>query len=85
MTLTGLDCTSSAAPAKKRTATSDLIDVVDRVVGSSPGSLSNESSPKTDFIPEPRAETLPPSNYGRKRARVERDNHVSWDKIVFLI
>ena len=56
---------------------------VDRVVGSSPSSLSNESSPETAFIPEPRAETLPPSKYRRKRARVERDNYVSWDKIAF--
>ena len=58
-------------------------DVVDRVVGSSPSSLSDESSPETDFIPEPRAETLPPSKYGRKRARVERDDYVSWETIVF--
>ena len=58
-------------------------DVVDRVVGSSPSSSSNESSPETDFIPEPCVETLPTSKYGRKRARVERDNYVSWDKIVF--
>jgi len=59
-------------------------DVLDRVVGSDPSSLSDESSPETDFIPEPRAETLPPSKYGRKRALVERDNYVySWDKIVF--
>ena len=55
-------------------------DVVDRVVGSSLGSLSEESSPETDFIPDPRAET---SKYGRKRTRVERDNYVSWEKIVF--
>ena len=55
-------------------------DVVDRVVGSSPSSLSEESSSETDFIPEPRAET---SKYGRKRARVERHNYVSWEKIVF--
>ena len=54
-------------------------DVVDRVVGSSSSSLSDESSPETDFIPEPGAET---SKYGRKRARVERDNYVSWEKIV---
>ena len=54
------------------------------VVGSSPSSSSNESSPETDFIPEPCVETLPTSKYGRKRARVERDNYVSWDKIVFL-
>ena len=55
-------------------------DVVDRVVGSSSSSLSDESSLETDFIPEPRVET---SNYGRKRARVERDDYVSWEKIVF--
>ena len=36
-------------------------DVVDQVVGSSPCSLSKESSPATDFIPEPCAET---SRYG---------------------
>ena len=39
-------------------------DEVDRVVGSSPSSSSNESSPETDFIQEPRAETLPLSKYG---------------------
>ena len=55
-------------------------DVIDRVVGSS---SSNESSPETDFLPEPDAEILPTSKYGRKRARVERDSYVSWDKIVF--
>ena len=36
-------------------------DIVDQVVGSSPCSLSEESSPETDFIPEPCAET---SRYG---------------------
>ena len=46
-------------------------DVVDRVVDSSPS--SDESSPETDFMPEPRAETLPPSKYGRGQTRVERD------------
>ena len=60
-------------------------DVVDRVVGSSPSSLSDESSPETVFIPEPRAETLPPSKYGRRRVRVERNEYVSWEKIVFDI
>ena len=55
-------------------------DVVDRVFGSSSSSSSDESSPATDFIPEPRAET---SKYGRMRALVERDNYVSWEKIVF--
>ena len=58
-------------------------NVVDWVVGSSPSSSSNESSPETDFIPEPSAETLPQSKYERERARVERDSYVGWDKIVF--
>ena len=49
-------------------------DVIDRVVGSTLRSLSDKSTPKTDFIPEPRAETLLPSKYGRKRVRVERDD-----------
>ena len=57
--------------------------IVDRVVGSSPSSSSDESSPETDFLPEPGAETLPTSKHGRKRARVERNNYVSWDKTVF--
>ena len=65
--------TSSLSEVK----TDSQSDVVDRVVGSS---LSEESSPETDFIPEPRAET---SKYGQTRTRVERDNYVSWDKIVF--
>ena len=60
-------------------------DVIDRVVGSSPSTLSDESSLETDFIPESRAETLPPSKYGRERARVERDDYISWEKAVFLI
>ena len=33
-------------------------DAVDRVVGLSPSSPSNESSTETDFIPEPRAQIL---------------------------
>ena len=45
-------------------------DMVDRVVGSSPSSSRDESSPEADFLPEPGAETLPTSKYGRKRARV---------------
>ena len=49
-------------------------DVIDRVVGSTLRSLSDKSTPKTYFIPEPRAETLLPSKYGRKRVRVERDD-----------
>ena len=32
-------------------------DAVDRVVGSSPSSLSDDFSAETDFTPEPRAET----------------------------
>ena len=51
-------------------------DEVDRVAGSSLSSLSNESSQETVFIPEPRAKTLPPSKYGRRRARVERNDYV---------
>ena len=43
-------------------------------------------SMETDFIPESHAETLPPSKYGRKRARIERDNCVSRaGQDVFLI
>ncbi|CAH3146379.1 unnamed protein product [Porites lobata] len=59
----------------------------DSVFGTSAAGISEsaspeneESSPETDFIPEPRAET---SKYGRKRTRVKRDNYVSWEKIVF--
>ena len=56
-------------------------DAVDRVVVSSSSSLNDESSPHSDFIPEPCQETLHPSKYGRKRARAERDDCVSWEKI----
>lgn len=56
-------------------------DVIERVVGSSSSSLSDESSP--DNLPEPCPETLPASRYGRKRARVQRDDYVSWENIVF--
>ena len=52
-------------------------DAVDRVVGSIPSSLNDEWSLETNFIPEPRAELLPPSKYGRRRAQVERDDYVS--------
>ena len=41
--------------------------------------VASESSPETNFIPKPCAETLPPWKYGRKRARVERDDYVSWN------
>ena len=58
-------------------------DAVDRVVVSSSSSLNDESSSHSDFIPEPCQETLPPSKYGRKRARFERDDCVSWEKITF--
>ena len=58
-------------------------DVVDRFFGSSPSTLSDESSPETEFIPEPRAETLPPSKYERKQARAERGDYDSWEKTVF--
>ena len=80
--------TTSAAPVEKswmqQQVTSSLSevktdsqsDVVDRVVGSRQSSSSNESSPETDFIPELRVETLPPSKW------VERYNYVGWYKIV---
>ena len=55
-------------------------DVVDRAVGSSPCSLSDEVSPESDFIPELHTET---SKYGRKWAQVKKDNYVSREKIVF--
>ena len=47
-------------------------DVVDRVVGSSPSSLGDESSPETDFIPEParkhyRCQNMEEGGYGRER------------------
>ena len=58
-------------------------DAVDRVVVSSSSSLNDESSPQSDFIPEPCQETLLPSKYGRKQARAERDDYVSWEKITF--
>ena len=61
--------------------------MVDRVVGSSSSSLSDESLSDTDFIliliSEPCAETLRPSKYGRKRAEVKRNDYVSWEKIFF--
>lgn len=56
-------------------------DAVDWVVGLSSSSFS-ESSPETNFIPEPCAETLPPSKYGQEGAQVERDDYVSWERIV---
>ena len=62
--------TSSLSEVK----TDSQSDAVDRIFGSSPSSLSNESSPETDFIPEPRAKT---SKFGRKRARFERDDYGS--------
>ena len=64
-------------PPLSEVETDSPSDVVGRVVGSSSSSLSDESSPEADSIPEPFAETLPPSKYGRKRAHVERDDYVS--------
>ena len=55
-------------------------DAVDRVVGSSSSSLNDACSPDSDFTPEPCQETLPPSKYGRKWARAERDDCVIWEK-----
>ena len=57
-------------------------DVVNRIVGSSSSSSSAESSTETN-LPAPCPENLPPSKYGRKRARVERDDYVSWENILF--
>lgn len=55
-------------------------DVVDQAVGSSPYILSDEASPESDFIPELHTEK---SKYGRKWAKVKKDNYVSREKIVF--
>ena len=67
-----LQATSSLSEVE--TDSQSDIDIVDRVVGLSPSSSSDESSPETGFLPEPRAETLPTSKCGRKQARVESDN-----------
>ena len=56
-------------------------DVVDRVVGSSLSSWSDESSPETNFIPEPARKHYRHQNiYGRKWARVEKYDYVSWGR-----
>ena len=44
-----------------------------------------KSSVEIDFLSEAGAETLPTSKYGRRRARVERDNYVRWDKFLDII
>ena len=72
-----------ATSSRSEVDTDSQSDIVDRVVGSSPSSSSDESSPETDFLPEPGAETLATSKHGRKRAVVVRDKYVSWDRIVF--
>ena len=59
----------------------DSQSTIDGIVVSCSSSLNDESSPHSDFIPEACQETLPPSKYGRKRARSERDDCVSWEKI----
>ena len=53
--------------------TNSEIDVVERVVGSSSTTLTDESSPETE-LPAPYQEPLQTSKYGRKRARVGRDD-----------
>ena len=56
-------------------------DVVDRVVGSSLSSWSDESSPETNFIPEPARKHYRHQNiYGRKWARVEKYDYFSWGR-----
>ena len=50
-------------------------DVLDRVVGSSPS--SDESSPETDFIPEPRAETY-------HRQNIDEGRHGSRETIMLV-
>ena len=55
---------------------------MERVVGSSSTTLTDESLPET-YLPAPYKEPLETSNYGRKRVRVERDDYVSWENIVF--
>ena len=52
-------------------------DVVDRVVGSSPSSLSDESSPETDFIPEPHAEHY-------RRQNMDEGGHGSRETIMLV-
>ena len=66
--------TTSAAPLRNVKLTSLLSevetdsqsDVIDRVVGSSSSSLSDESLPETDFIPEACAENITTVKTGTK-------------------
>ena len=70
-----------ASSSSSELETNSENDVVERVVGSSSAILSDESSPETD-LPAPYQEPLQTSKYGRKRARVERDDYFSWENIV---
>ncbi|CAH3121666.1 unnamed protein product, partial [Pocillopora meandrina] len=73
-------CLPTRHSKKDARYSSDSVGGTSDSVDGTSGALSDESSPETNFIPEPRAETLPPSKYGRKRPRVERDDYVSWEK-----
>ena len=50
-------CAQKVTSSLSEVETDSQSDVVDRVVGSSSSSLSDELTPETDFIPEPFAET----------------------------
>lgn len=57
-------------------------DVVNRIVGFSLSSLSAESLTEINLL-EFCSENLSSLKYGRKRVRVERDDYVSWENILF--
>ena len=74
-------------PSLSEVETDSQSDVVGRVVGSSPSSVSDESSPETDFYTRTqcaethcRHQNMDESGHG---LIFERDDYVSWEKIVF--
>ena len=77
-----IECQQSRQPPVKKCAATGHFPRW-KLTGKGRRRWSCRFKPKTDFIPKPGAETSPPSKYGRKRARVERDNYVRWDNIVF--
>ena len=56
-------------------------DALDRVVGLSSSSFS-ESSPETNFIPEPRAETHRRQNMDKSGHRLRETIMLTWERIV---
>ena len=56
-------------------------DALDRVVGLSASSFS-ESSPETNFIPEPRAETHRRQNMDKSGHRLRETIMLTWERIV---